>query len=558
MSANPAAAAAASPPIHAPAAAADDKRAYLTRLYYDPKAGLQSANKLYQKVRHRGFTLRQVKAFLEKQETVQIHRPAKKPSFFPIWSQYDSTWQGDLIFFTDTQKINNGYTCVNLFIELTTRRIIGIPMKNKETKEILRSGRAFLQEAAKWHKVQYLTTDLGSEYISAKWKALMSQHKIEHRTANEGDHNILGTINRACRTVKALLSKYETAYGGNHGKWIDVWPDLIENYNTTVHSSIKCTPTQAEASPEIRKQIRTKAQIKTGTVLATKEQFGPGDTVRKQIKSKLFGKESQKWTKTTYKIDDRANNVSSYGLDDKGDKNLKHYEIKKVDPGVQKNPFERKVASFDVANHLGKVRHTAEGVALPKGAPKTRKELAPKATLLNIRDRKSKDYAGQAKPAVDAPKPKKARKPVKRKPKGSNVYVVDHIVKEISSKGKPLFHVRWQGFAPEHDTLEPESSLPKAIIAEFRKGKLDSKAKSALKARAKSVRKKLKGQTFEDEGATWRIADAKYEEEFGVIMVYYFDVAENPKRAPAISVMEYSPVKEIEGLMRIHRRKSKA
>ena len=42
--------------------------------YYDPSTGFQSANKLYQKLKSHGITLQQIKTFLNKQETQQLHK----------------------------------------------------------------------------------------------------------------------------------------------------------------------------------------------------------------------------------------------------------------------------------------------------------------------------------------------------------------------------------------------------------------------------------------------------------------------------------------------------
>ena len=42
--------------------------------YYDPKTGFVSAQKLYQKVKGRGVTLKQVQQWLSNQETVQVQK----------------------------------------------------------------------------------------------------------------------------------------------------------------------------------------------------------------------------------------------------------------------------------------------------------------------------------------------------------------------------------------------------------------------------------------------------------------------------------------------------
>ena len=59
----------------------------LKEIYYNPQTGLISANKLYQKVKQDGVTLKQVKDYINKQETAQLLKPVVKPKmYFPITS----------------------------------------------------------------------------------------------------------------------------------------------------------------------------------------------------------------------------------------------------------------------------------------------------------------------------------------------------------------------------------------------------------------------------------------------------------------------------------------
>ncbi len=64
---------------------------------------------------------------------------------------------------------------------------------------------------------------------------MMQEHGINYILADEQDHTKLGLIERMNRSLKNLLSKYQTMY--NTKKWIDALDDLLENYNNTIHSS---------------------------------------------------------------------------------------------------------------------------------------------------------------------------------------------------------------------------------------------------------------------------------------------------------------------------------
>ncbi len=47
-------------------------------------------------------------------------------------------------------------------------------------------------------------------------------------------------IERFNRTIRDKINKYMIAYKTN--RFIDVLPELVENYNNSIHSSIKITP----------------------------------------------------------------------------------------------------------------------------------------------------------------------------------------------------------------------------------------------------------------------------------------------------------------------------
>ena len=102
--------------------------------------------------------------------------------------------------------INNGYDVMLNVIEITSRRGYCYPMKDKKTPQVIAAFKAFLNDVN--NKVANLTTDNGSEFISREFKKLVKENNINHFTADVGDHNKMGMIERFNRTIKALISKY--------------------------------------------------------------------------------------------------------------------------------------------------------------------------------------------------------------------------------------------------------------------------------------------------------------------------------------------------------------
>jgi hypothetical protein len=317
----------------------------LQKLYYDPRAGLFNATKLYQKVKELGIKLNQVKSFIEKQNSGQLHRPPLHKEFYPITAPPGS-YQADLIFYPKTKKINNGFDTILTIIEITSRMGYCFPMKGKKTAQVIAAMKAFLNTEGV--QVNNLTTDKGSEFISATWKKLMAENGIKHYLADEADHNKMGLIERFNRTAKLLISKYQTMYKTT--KWIDALDDLVHNYNHTVHSTIGLAP--ANVTLQDRVSIRMKAAVETQR-LDKKKNLNVGDTVRVLERKELFGKEGPSWSKEIHKIvEDNTKSFKLEGLH----RRFKHYELLKVDVPPEENPFPRKVKSFDVQEHLAKAR----------------------------------------------------------------------------------------------------------------------------------------------------------------------------------------------------------
>ena len=56
-------------------------------------------------------------------------------------------------------------------------------------------------------------------------------------------HSSLGLVDRMCRTIRGLINKWLTSRQAT--RYIDALHSLIDNYNNTYHSTIKCTPNEA-------------------------------------------------------------------------------------------------------------------------------------------------------------------------------------------------------------------------------------------------------------------------------------------------------------------------
>ena len=92
----------------------------LKQTYYNPKEGLISLDKLYQKVKDKGISREQVKQFIKSQAVAQIHKPVnKKRDYIPITSPApNNIYQADLIDLKKLSHFNSGYKYILTIIDI--------------------------------------------------------------------------------------------------------------------------------------------------------------------------------------------------------------------------------------------------------------------------------------------------------------------------------------------------------------------------------------------------------------------------------------------------------
>ena len=106
-------------------------------------------------------------------------------------------------------------------------------------------------------------------------------------------------IERFNRTIKEKMFKYYAA--NNTRKCVDVLDLLVDQYNNTIHSSIKMTPKEASRKENANKVWTNLYPELSGKTLAPK--LSIGDHVRIIKKIKHFNKGyTQRWTEEVFTI----------------------------------------------------------------------------------------------------------------------------------------------------------------------------------------------------------------------------------------------------------------
>ena len=123
------------------------------------------------------MTQRQVKDFIQKQETHQLFKTPKIVNFFPIYASHrNEIFQVDLMDISNLAGANRNVKYLLTCIDVYTRYAHVIPITNKEALTVSKA----MEEVLKVAKPEEITTDIGSEYISRQFEELLRKQGMKH------------------------------------------------------------------------------------------------------------------------------------------------------------------------------------------------------------------------------------------------------------------------------------------------------------------------------------------------------------------------------------------
>ena len=222
---------------------------------------------------------------------------------------------------TAFKDYNDGYRFLLLVIDIFSKYGYLIPLKNKKGETVAEALKIIFEK----RKPEKLWTDKGTEFYNKNVKKLIELYSTE----NEEKSSI---VERWIRTIKEKMWKYFT--DNNTYKYIDVLPDLVEDYNNTVHSSTKLTPKEASKKKN-ELTVWRNLYLDRFKINNLTPKFSVGDEVRITKKKKVFEKGyTTRWKEEIFTIKEiRNTNPITYKIED-----LKEEEIKGTfyEPELQK------------------------------------------------------------------------------------------------------------------------------------------------------------------------------------------------------------------------------
>lgn len=277
----------------------------LKKIFYAPSTGLRSST-LYSKAKaiDPSVTHKMTKEFLKKQSVVQVFKPRKIKTFFPLIAVKTGRLQIDLMDMSNEDTVTNkSRKWVFCAVDVFSRYAFCYPQKSKSDSSCLESLTSLIKDCKALHiHIYQIDSDSESSFMSRQFKLKLKTNDITQNLVPIGDKHRVGIVERFNGTVRQYLNRYKLAYKTTN--WLKAIPDFIVNYNTSIHSTLDGqTPTEALTGPGATNHMINQT-LDAGDKKYNRISFAIGDKVRLRIIHGIFEKKSTGvWTKTVHKIE---------------------------------------------------------------------------------------------------------------------------------------------------------------------------------------------------------------------------------------------------------------
>jgi hypothetical protein len=258
----------------------------LKEIYYDPKSGFISRDRLYEKVKDKGITRKQVSEFLDKQKVNQLYGDKKNYYNSFVVPDKNIQWQMDIGFFKNYRIL--------FIVDVFSKWAYFETVKNETGEEVVR----VLENAFKGKKPMTIFADNGKNFESKVVREYLAKNDVAI-IYSQGRH--ASFVERLIRTIKGILQKsYKVGVSIN-----TLLKNINENYNNTIHRTIKMTPNEGEKEANRNKVFDAIESV--AKKIPVKQELKEGDKVRIKIEKDTFDKGyTMKYSKEVYAIESKV------------------------------------------------------------------------------------------------------------------------------------------------------------------------------------------------------------------------------------------------------------
>jgi hypothetical protein len=297
----------------------------LKKLFYNPKEGLVSKDKLYAKVKEKGINLtkKEVNEFYDNQEINQVLKPLRKQKEFNTYkANYPGhIYQLDIIVYNRFTQNKKSYILV--LIDIYSRFMLAEAMYNRELTTIIKAYKKMINEMGPPFELQ-----ADNEFNKIEFIKVLKEDGTSYRFSDANEKHKNPIVERVNGTIAKLLQKVRMTT--KNYKWNTYLSDVVENYNNTVHSTTGEKPIDIFLGEEPNNQEYNKVE----------NEFKVGDKVRTITQKKVFGKgDVLTASKDIYVIESIKNNrIHIIGVK----RSYKPYELIKVSDSTEVKIIEPK------------------------------------------------------------------------------------------------------------------------------------------------------------------------------------------------------------------------
>ena len=263
----------------------------------------RSFNKIYNAVKRYipTITKKEVrKVMIERKRDKHLRRKQVKPYQIKIFSPTLNTWFMDLL----DNGANNTPRYYHIFIGTNNRYAVARALNSKDAEDVRQS---LLDFILTYHPVK-LTSDQEAAFMEKQNVQLLNDMHVVLQTVPDKSHSTLGIIDRFIRTIRDMNRPVDSDPKQSHDKQfksidLNTMNGLIDLYNNTYHSTIKCTPKEMFDNENKEKEYIFKCMDRNEKQRTIKDfQLNNGDYVRYVIARDPLKKKRYQVTNESYMI----------------------------------------------------------------------------------------------------------------------------------------------------------------------------------------------------------------------------------------------------------------
>ena len=230
----------------------------------------------------KGYTKKQVREWLQSQDTYTLHKPTRGrfPRRRVVVYGIDHQWQADLVDLAKLSSYNKGFKYLLTCIDVLSRYQWVVPLTNKMEKTLKDAFHVIYKSGRRPIRLQ---TDKGTEFINRLFQTFLKVHDMHFFTTynEETKASIVESFNR---TLKTKMRKYFT-----HREtltYVDVLSEIVASYDHTVHRTIGIPPEEVTWANQTT--VSKRLYGRKGPNKSCK--LSPGDRVRLSKAKRTFKK----------------------------------------------------------------------------------------------------------------------------------------------------------------------------------------------------------------------------------------------------------------------------